>query len=235
LTDQLQEEKSAMLGIVQLIRNLKFRVLSFISLAVAICFTVVACNGATPTADSGGAEAQATAGISPEIVVDYIHKVAESDRIAYTKHVVNRLQTLEGQAKPDGVVPAEATEFWQQENGIPLPAQMFRMGAELASESGNFTIGLISPWNINDNQAPQGEFEEVGMNKVVETGEPYKDYREIAGQQYYSAIYPDVAIAEACVTCHNQHPVHKERYPDKVFALGDVMGGVVINLPIDNS
>ena len=30
--------------------------------------------------------------------------------------------------------------------------------------------------------------------------------------------------------CHN---FHEERYPDKVFEMGDVMGGVVINLPID--
>ena len=133
------------------------------------------------------------------------------------------------------MVNAEATEAWQQKNGIPLPAQMFRMGSELASEDGDFTIGLISPWNINDNQSPKDDFEKTGMQKVVETGQPYKEYREIAGQKYLSAIYPDKAVAEACVTCHNTHPIHKERYPDKVFKLGDVMGGVVINLPLNNA
>lgn len=196
-------------------------------LAAAIFSLVVGCSGSGPS--------ETAVGIDPELVVDYIHTVAASDRTAYTRHVVNRLQTLEGNAKPDGVVPAEATEAWQQTNGIPLPAQMFRLGAELASESGAFTYGLISPWNINDNQAPKGEFEETGMQTVVETGEPFKDYREIAGQQYFSAIYPDVAVAEACVTCHNDHPIHQERYPDKVFALGDVMGGVVINLPLQGA
>ncbi|MDY6803426.1 MAG: DUF3365 domain-containing protein [Cyanobacteriota bacterium] len=206
------------------LKGLKTKTLVLFALAVTICFTAISC--------SGGATNQASGGISPSLVVDYIHSVAEADRTAYTKHVVNRLQTLEGQEKPNGVVPAEATEGWQQANGIPLPAQMFRLGAELASEKGQFTYGLISPWNINDSQAPKGEFEASGMQQVIDSGQPYKAEREIAGQKYYSAIYPDAAIAEACVTCHNNHPIHKERYPDKIFKLGDVMGGVVINLPL---
>ena len=204
---------------------IKRKTLVLFALAITICLTAISCSG-------GGAN-QGSSGISPSLVVDYIHSVAEADRTAYTKHVVNRLKTLEGQEKPNGVVPAEATESWQQANGIPLPAQMFRLGAELASENGAFTYGLISPWNINDSQAPKGEFEEAGMQQVVETGEPYKAEREIAGKKYFSAIYPDKAIAEACVTCHNNHPIHKERYPDKVFSLNDVMGGVVINLPLN--
>ncbi|NJN21834.1 MAG: DUF3365 domain-containing protein [Leptolyngbya sp. RL_3_1] len=209
------------------IRRITTRATAFIAIVLAIAVTAVACSGG-PAADSG----ETVSGIPPEVVVDYIHTVAASDRTAYTKHVVGRLKTLEGIDKPDGVVTAEATEAWQETNGIPLPAQMFRLGAELASEDGNFTIGLISPWNINDNQAPKGEFEEVGMQEVIDTGEPYKGYQEIGGQQFYSAIYPDPAVAEACVSCHNTHPVHLERYPDKVFELDDVMGGVVINLPL---
>ena len=207
------------------LKGLKAKTLVLFALAITICFTAISC--------SGGATNQASSGISPSLVVDYIHSVAEADRTAYTKHVVNRLKTLEGQEKPNGVVPAEATEGWQQANGIPLPAQMFRLGAELASEKGQFTYGLISPWNINDSQAPKGEFEEAGMQEVIDSGQPYKAEREIAGKKYFSAIYPDPAIAEACVTCHNNHPIHKERYPDKVFKLGDVMGGVVINLPLN--
>ena len=210
------------------IRQFKTRAAALFALAAAILFTVVACS-------SGPAQDQGQAGIAPELVVDYIHTVAESDRTAYTKHVVNRLKKLEGNEKPDGVVPAEAMEGWKEADGIPLPAQMFRLGAELASEDGAFTYSLISPWNINDNQAPKGDFETEGMQKVIETGEPYKGYQEVGDQKYYSAIYPDKAVAEACVSCHNNHPVHKERYPEKEFKMGDVMGGVVINLPIEGT
>ncbi|MBE9128653.1 MULTISPECIES: Tll0287-like domain-containing protein [unclassified Coleofasciculus] len=210
------------------IQLVKSRIVALFALAIAICFTVIACGGSP-------AQEQAQGSVSPEVVTDYIHTVLESDRTAYTKNVVNRLKKLEGKDKKDGVVPAEATESWQTENGVPLPAQMFRLGAELASEKGQFTYGLISPWNINDAQAPKSDFEKTAMEKVVEMGEPYKEYQEIGGQKYFSALYPDKAVAEACVSCHNNHPVHQERYPDKVFEMGDVMGGVMINLPVEGS
>ena len=215
-----------------LIQNIKTRTIGLIVLAITVAFTAIAC--------SGGGSTQATGSISPEVAVDYVHTVLLADRTAYTKHVVNRLKTLEGKEKADGVVPAEATEGWEQTGGVPLPAQMFRLGSEVAAETADeqeigFTYGLISTWNINDSQAPKSEFEQKAMEQVNETGEPYKEYQEIGGQKYFSAVYPDKAVAEACVTCHNTHPVHLERYPDKKFEMGDVMGGVIINLPIEES
>ncbi|MEA5471149.1 DUF3365 domain-containing protein [Spirulina sp. 06S082] len=213
------------------LRKLKAKTIALLTLAAAICFTAIACAGGSPTPQAEGS----SSGINPELVVDYIHTVLLADRTAYTKHVVNRLKTLEGKPKEDGVVPAEATEAWKETGGIPLPAQMFRLGSEIAAEEGTFTYGLISPWNINDSQAPKTDFEKEAMAKVVETGEPYKDYQEIGSQKYFSAVYPDKAVAEACITCHNTHPVHQERYPDKQFEMGEVMGGIVINLPVEGT
>lgn len=207
------------------IQQINRKILGLFALATVVAFTIVSCGGTTSQGES-------SQGISPENAVDYIHTVLLADRTAYTKHVVNRLEILEGDDNPEGVVPAQATEDWQETDGVPLPAQMFRLGSEIATGSGAFTYGLISPWNINDNQAPQPGFEEEAMAEVVETGEPYKGYQEIGGQRYYSAVYPDEAVAEACVSCHNNHPVHQERHPDKQFEMGDVMGGIVINLPV---
>ena len=219
------------------LRHLRARIIAMTALATAICFMAVACaGGGGPAATSESSTDTASAGgIAPELVVDYIHTVLLADRTAYTKHVVNRLTMLEGKEKEDGVVDAEATEAWQDAGGIPLPAQMFRLGSEIASEDGTFTYNLISTWNINDSHAPKSDFEKVAMESVNETGEPYKEYQEIAGKKYFSALYPDVAVAEACVTCHNTHPVHLERYPDKEFEMGDVMGGVIINLPLEDA
>lgn len=211
------------------LQKLKARTIALVTLATAICLTAIACSGGS-TPQAGGGD-----GINPDVVVDYIHTVLLADRTAYTKHVVNRFETLEGKPNENGVVPAEATEGWKETGGIPLPAQMFRLGAEIAAEEGTFTYGLISPWNINDSQAPKTDFEKEAMAKVIETGEPYKDYQEIGGQKYFSAVYPDKAVAEACITCHNTHPVHLERYPDKQFEMGEVMGGVVINLPLEGA
>ncbi len=213
-----------------LIRTIKTRTIGLIAIAVIVTFTAIACG------NGGTSESTAAVGIAPEKVVDYIHTVLLADRTAYTKHVVNRLKKLEGKDKPNGVVNAEATESWKDTDGIPLPAQMFRLGSEVALENTtDFTYGLISSWYINDNHNLKSEFEKTAMAEVNKTGEPYKGYQEIAGQTYYSAVYPDIAVAEACVSCHNTHPVHLERYPDKKFELGEVMGGIIINLPVDKT
>jgi len=204
--------------------TLRTRTVAFIAIIIAVAVTAISC--------SGGTTATATPGIAPELVSDYIHTVLEADRTAYTRHVVNRATMLQGKAKADGVVPVEATEAWQQGEGIPLPAQMFRLGSDIANEKGYFTYNLISPWYINDSHAPKSEFEQTAMDTVIETGEPYKDYQQVGDQQFFSALYPDVAVAEACVSCHNTHPVHLERYPDKQFVMDEVMGGVVINIPL---
>ena len=41
---------------------------------------------------------------------------------------------------------------------------------------------------------------------------------------------PDVAVAPVCVSCHNEHPDS----PKTDFELGDVMGGVVIRIPMED-
>ena len=211
------------------IKRIRAKTMVLVALAATICFTAIACSG------GGSTTATATGPmIAPELVADYIHTALAADRTAYTKNVVSRAKTLEGVEKADGVLEIESTEGWQQTDGIPLPAQMFRLGSEIANENGAYTYSLVSSWNLNDNQAPKGEFETSAITEMEETGEPVKGYQEVAGQAYFSAIYPDPAVAEACVTCHNTHPVHLERYPDKVFELGDVMGGIVINIPVDS-
>lgn len=212
------------------IQRIRARTIALLGIAAAVCFTAVACSG-------GGSSTVATAtgpSISPDLVADYIHTVLAADRTAYTKHVVNRVKTLEGKVKDEGVLEVESTEGWQQTDGIPLPAQMFRLGYEIANESGLFTYGLISPWYINDNHGPKSDFEQEAMDAMVASGEAYKGYQEVGDQAYFSAMYPDKAIAEACVTCHNTHPIHLERYPDKIFEMNEVMGGVVINIPVES-
>ncbi|MEO1620107.1 MAG: DUF3365 domain-containing protein [Cyanobacteria bacterium J06632_3] len=211
------------------IKRIRAKTMALFALAAAICITAVACSG------GGGTTATATGpSIAPELVSDYIHNVLAADRTAYTKHVINRVKTLEGKTKEDGVLDVESTEGWQQTDGIPLPAQMFRLGSEIANESGDFTYNLISTWYINDNHGPKSDFEEAGLAEIESSGEPFKGYQEVGDQAYFSAMYPDKAVAEACVTCHNTHPIHLERYPDKVFELDEVMGGVIINIPVDS-
>ncbi len=196
--------------------NLPLRIISLIILALTSWFLVVSCG--TLDAQQMGSK------LPPDTVSDYIYRIIKSERTIYGKYVVQRL-------KDENVV--RASEHWQQDKALPLPAQMFRMSAELASENSPFSYGAISPWSLNENNIPHTDFEKKAMDTILATGLPYKDYQVKDGKKYYSALYPDKAVSAACIDCHNQHPFHKQRYPEKVFKVGDVMGGILINLPLD--
>lgn len=162
------------------------------------------------------------AGLSPQAVADALHAVLESDRTVYTKFVVNRL------VKEDKVI--KASEHWKDDKALPLPAQMFRMGAESVAEKNvGFSYSLLSLWPINKQNEAKTEAEKVGLNYIAENpGKSYYTEETLGGTVYFTAVYPDVAIAPACVDCHNDH----KDTPKSDFKIGDVMGGVVIRLPL---
>lgn len=161
-------------------------------------------------------------GISPQKMSDALHAVMEADRAVYTKLVINRL------VKEEKVI--KASEHWQDDKALPLPAQMFRFGAERAAENNSdFSYSLISSWPINKQNEPKTGAEKEGL-KFIEDNPGKNFYKEeaLGGQNYYTAIYPDVAVAPACVECHNDH----KDTPKSDFKIGDTMGGVVIRIPL---
>ena len=165
---------------------------------------------------------QAPTGIQPQVMADALHAVMESDRTVYTRNVVNRL------AKEQKVI--EASEHWKDEPALPLPAQMFRMGAEMvAKKDAGFTYSLLSMWPINKQNAPRTSVEKAGLEFVAANkGQNFYAEESLGGQKYFTAVYADTAVAPACVSCHNEH----KDTPKDDFALGDVMGGVVLRIPI---
>jgi hypothetical protein len=165
---------------------------------------------------------KASGGLDPKDVADMLHAVMEADRSVYTKVIVQRL-TLQ-----DKVIAA--SEHYADEKALPLPAQMFRMGAEAAAEkSAKFSYSLLSLTPINKQNAARTDIEREGM-KMVEADKTQNFYGEekLGQKRYFTAVYPDVAIAEACVKCHNDH----KDSPRRDFKLGDVMGAVVIRIPL---
>ena len=74
------------------------------------------------------------------------------------------------------------------------------------------------------------DVEKEGFDFVVANKgeEPFYAEEMLEGKKYFTAIYADVAVAAACINCHNGH----EDTPKSDFALGDVMGGVVLRLPL---
>lgn len=161
-------------------------------------------------------------GISPQVMADSLYAVMAADRATYATEVVNRLQDKEKVIKAD--------EHFQDEKALPLPAQMFRMGASRAQKSGaGFSYSLLSPWPINKQNGPKTEAEKAGLKAVAETGKNFYTEETIAGKKYFMAAYPDKAVTEACGNCHNAH----KDSPRKDFKIGDVLGGVVIRIPLD--
>lgn len=163
-------------------------------------------------------------GIEPKDVADMLHAVMSSDRTVYTRVVVNRL-TLK-----DKVITAD--EHFEDNKALPLPAQMFRFGAELAAEqTKKFSYSLLSLWPINKQNGPRTDAEKKGLEFVAaNAGQNFYTEEVLGNQKYLTAIYADTAVAAACVSCHNAH----KDSPRKDFKLKDVLGGVVIRIPVSD-
>jgi hypothetical protein len=161
-------------------------------------------------------------GIEYKDVADMLHAVMDSDRTIYTQKVVNRLMLKEKVIK--------ASEYHEDEKTLPLPAQMFRFGAEkVAEKTDKFRYSLLSLWPVNKQNAPRTDVEKTGLEFVAANpGKNYYGEETLGGKKYFTAVYADVAIAPACVSCHNDH----KDSPRRDFKMKDIMGGVVIRLPI---
>ncbi|MFQ5672444.1 MAG: DUF3365 domain-containing protein [Nitrospinales bacterium] len=159
--------------------------------------------------------------LPPEIVADYIHSVIESDRIIYGKYIVDRLQSKN---------ILYATEHWKEKNALPLPAQFLSNATALIEEDHVLVdCRLISLWPINAHNAPANEFERLGLESVdIHPLRPYTAHTKRGKTRYFQAVFPDFAITQACVNCHNAYLKGKKH----VFKLNDVMGGIVVAFPI---
>lgn len=161
--------------------------------------------------------------LSFQQVADMLHIVMDTDRSVYTKNVVARLAAKEKVIK--------ASEHFEDEKALPLPAQMFRFGAEgVADKTESFSYSLLSLWPVNKQNAPRTELEKEGLQYIVDNpGENFYGEEELGGETYFTAVYADVAVAQVCADCHNGH----KDSPKTDFELDDVMGGVVIRIPTD--
>ncbi len=121
------------------------------------------------TASAGVALAGAASaeGVTYQQMADALHAVMESDRTVYARNVVDRLQNDEKVIK--------ASEHWKDDKALPLPSQMFRMGAERVGEkAAGFTYSLQSIWPINKQNAPKTPGEIAGLKTVAaRPSDPY--------------------------------------------------------------
>lgn len=169
-----------------------------------------------------GTASAAHAQVSYKDMADALHAVMEADRTVYTRMVVNRLQN------EDKVI--KASEHFKDDKALPLPAQMFRFGAEMVAEKKlPFSYSLQSLWPINKQNAPKTALEKQGLDAVAKDNtKPFYGEETLGKVKYFTAIYADKAVAPACVTCHNDH----KDSPKTDFKIGQTMGGVVLRIPM---
>lgn len=198
-------------------------------IGIAMVPLFLGCGGeAVSKASVAGSESASTGGgFSPEQMANALYAVMKADRTVYAKHVVTNLKKAESPTKP--------SEYWEDEEGtIPLPAQMFRMGAELVDEdsSAGFTYGLRSKWPLNEQHKPKSDIEKEGLDYIeANPGKPFFGEETLGDKKFFTAIYGDRAVAQACWECHNEHANRGDDYPE--FKKDDVMGGVVLRIPMN--
>jgi Protein of unknown function (DUF3365) len=159
--------------------------------------------------------------IPAETVADYLHSVIQADRTFYTTDIVERMQMR-------GIVVA--SENWRETARLPLPAQfLIEVGRLVAQERSGLRVRLISNWAINKKNNPATDFERTGLTEILmNTDRPYTGMTTVDGAPVFQALYPDKAVSQSCVGCHNAHPDS----PKKDFKPRDVMGGILLTIPI---
>ena len=188
-------------------------------IGLAVCMSMGIAIAAEPGSET----------VSVKSMADALHMVMDSDRTVYTKKIVNRL------VKKDKVI--KASEHFEDDQALVLPAQMFRFGSEMVAERSasnpdvNFSYSLLSLWPVNKQNEPKTDAETEGLKFVAENkGKNFYTTEKLGKQEYFTAIYADIGVAPVCISCHNAHP----DTPKTDFKIGDVMGGVVIRIPVDS-
>lgn len=192
------------------------------SKAGALLCGALALAGVTAAGCGKGGEGGAAGGIAPQQMADALYAVIAADRAIYAGQVVDRLVAEKA---------IKATERFKEEKTLPLPAQMLRMGAEHAQKTNSsFSYALLSQWPINQQNKAKTDAEKAGLDFVAKNpGKNYYTEEKIADKTYFTAVYPDKAVAAACANCHNEHADS----PRKDFKEGDMMGGLVIRIPVN--
>ena len=111
-----------------------------------------------------------------------------------------------------------ASENWRETARLPLPAQfLLEAGRLVAEKPHGIRFRLVSNWAINKKNQPRTEFEETGLLEIAASPErPYTGVKKEDGIQYFKALYPDVAVSQGCIGCHNAHG----NSPKKISSLG---------------
>jgi len=161
--------------------------------------------------------------IQPRDLADHLHAVVAADREVYTRLVAGKLP--KGPRAPGTAGPGE------NDAALPVPCQMLRLCDEAAQTRGaefSYVLRAFAP--LNGQNALETDVERKGLEWV--SGHPQTNYYSeemLGGRRYFTGVYPDVARQQACLNCH---PTRLDG-TGRAAKLGDVMGAIVVRVPLE--
>lgn len=119
----------------------------------------------------------------------------------------------------------------QSQSNVPAPCEVVRQGSEaVASKGVEYSYLLRSLQPINKRNAPETETEIKALQQVAQNPEsPFYSEELLGGRWYLTAVYPDIAVNQSCVSCHNA----RQASPGKSYKIGDVIGGLVVRVALE--
>ncbi len=177
-----------------------------------------ACGGVPEETATNGKDEENVFSVAE--VLEMVSKENDVTRTLYTKAIV-------GKGKLQGM---KFDEDWRKDDveAGPLPA-LFLRGVATSIQKGPVPLGLYlgSDFPINNANKFEGKQAEL-FEEIKATQEPKFFYDE--SQELHTAMFADLASAQACVTCHNEHP----QTAKADWKLGDVMGATTWQYPKDS-
>ena len=184
-------------------KNKSFIISSLILIAVIVYLFVTAPPPLPEHTDSGKR-------IPTRLVLQLANQENKHARSLYTKEIVQA-------GKKQGL---KFDEQWQQDSIIagPLPAQFLRETA-MYLEKSPVRLGLYLGSDFPINQVNRLSGEQLRIFNNIKTNQQ-DQFFHLAEDNTFVYMSPDVAIARACVSCHNDH----KQSPKNDWQLNDVMG-----------
>lgn len=187
------------------------------ALLAVLSLTFNACGG-VPDEKEDTASAEKV--FSVDEVLEMVAKENDITRTLYTKAIV-------GEGKKQGM---KFDEDWRKNDveAGPLPA-LFLRGIATSIKKGTVPLGLYlgSDFPINNANKLKGKQADL-FEKIKKDQKPQFFYDE--EQKLHTAMFADLASADACVTCHNDH----KQTSKTDWKLGDVMGSTTWQYPADS-
>lgn len=150
----------------------------------------------------------------------FLAKLNDEARTLYTTQIVQS-------GKKSGL---KFDENWKDKkvHAGPLPALFLRETSSFIEKS-DIELGLYLGSDYPISQANQfNGIQKREFEKIKKNGEPRFFYDENTKRNF--GMFPDYAIGNACVNCHNDH----EESPKKDWVLNDIMGATTWSTPKDS-